>query len=328
MANATATRLGANLQGGDKTALFLKVFAGEVLTAYETATIMEDKHQVRTIPHGKSASFPVTGKVSASYHVPGTEIVGQNTNLTEKVIAIDSLLITDVFLANIDEAMNHFDVRSIYSTEMGRKLAKTRDEHVLIELLKAARSAANISGETGAGSTIIDVNMGSATLATRASALAAALFAAAQKLDENDIPEDNRFAVFAPGDYYALVQNTDAINSLWGGLGAYSDGKIWRIAGITILKSNLIPKGAAVNAGTGLYVNHSVDTIHTAAEVVKGLVWHPSAVGTVKLMDLGMEMQYDIRRQGTLMVAKYAVGHGVLRPECAIELATINATAG
>jgi hypothetical protein len=47
---------------------------------------------------------------------------------------------------------------------------------------------------------------------------------------------------------------------------------------------------------------------------------HPSAVGTVKLMDLGMEGEYQINKQGTLMVAKYAVGHGILRPEAAIEL--------
>ena len=48
------------------------------------------------------------------------------------------------------------------------------------------------------------------------------------------------------------------------------------------------------------------------------LVSHPSAVGTVKLMDLAVESDYDIRRQGTLMVAKYAMGHGVLRPESAV----------
>jgi hypothetical protein len=39
----------------------------------------------------------------------------------------------------------------------------------------------------------------------------------------------------------------------------------------------------------------------------------------VKLLDLAMEMGYDIRRQGTLIIAKYAQGHGILRPEGAIE---------
>ena len=51
-----------------------------------------------------------------------------------------------------------------------------------------------------------------------------------------------------------------------------------------------------------------------------GIVAHPSAVGTVKLMDLATEAEYQIERQGTLFIAKYAMGHGVLRPECAIEL--------
>ena len=42
----------------------------------------------------------------------------------------------------------------------------------------------------------------------------------------------------------------------------------------------------------------------------------------MKLMDLAVESDYDIRRQGTLMVAKYAMGHGVLRPEAAVQIQT------
>ena len=53
---------------------------------------------------------------------------------------------------------------------------------------------------------------------------------------------------------------------------------------------------------------------------VRGLCWTPRTVGVVKLRDLSMESQYDIRRQGTLMVAKYLVGHGFLRPDTAVEL--------
>ena len=35
-----------------------------------------------------------------------------------------------------------------------------------------------------------------------------------------------------------------------------------------------------------------------------------------------MESEYDIRRQGSLMVAKMALGHGILRPESAISIKT------
>ena len=44
------------------------------------------------------------------------------------------------------------------------------------------------------------------------------------------------------------------------------------------------------------------------------------AVATVKLMDLSVESEYQINRQGTLVVSKYAMGHNVLRPACAVSI--------
>jgi hypothetical protein len=51
------------------------------------------------------------------------------------------------------------------------------------------------------------------------------------------------------------------------------------------------------------------------------VVLQKSGLGTVKLMDLSMESEYQVERQGTLFVSKYAMGHGVIRPEsCAVVL--------
>ena len=61
------------------------------------------------------------------------------------------------------------------------------------------------------------------------------------------------------------------------------------------------------------------DMVAVAAKI-RGFVFTPDAVATVKLLDLGMESEYQINRQGTLMVAKYAMGHNVLRPASAIAL--------
>ena len=59
MTAATPSRLGQiNATGGNYTndnALFLKVFGGEVLTAFAQKTVTLDKHMVRTISSGKSA---------------------------------------------------------------------------------------------------------------------------------------------------------------------------------------------------------------------------------------------------------------------------------
>lgn len=43
---------GQILSDGDREALFMKVFTGEVLTAFSRASVMMSRHQVRTISHG------------------------------------------------------------------------------------------------------------------------------------------------------------------------------------------------------------------------------------------------------------------------------------
>ena len=65
----------------------------------------------------------------------------------------------------------------------------------------------------------------------------------------------------------------------------------------------------------------------TAAGVahIRALVMHKDAVATVKLMDLSVESEYQIQRQGTLIVSKYAMGHDVLRPAMAVALMAPNA---
>jgi len=121
MANATPSRLGQANLSGDALALFLKVFSGEVLTSYNAKTVMKDKTRVRNITSGKSAQFPAIGRTTAEYHTPGAEINGMNIEHGEKVITIDDLLISHAFIANIDEAKNHYEVRSEYAMQLGAR---------------------------------------------------------------------------------------------------------------------------------------------------------------------------------------------------------------
>ena len=44
-------------------------------------------------------------------------------------------------------------------------------------------------------------------------------------------------------------------------------------------------------------------------------MFHRSAVGTVKLKDLAMERARRAEYQADQIIAKYAMGHGGLRPE-------------
>ena len=124
----------------DDNALWLKVFSGEVLTAFERMCVFKELTQKRTIQSGRSAQFPVTGRFGAKYHVPGTPILGQgNMSQNEVVIRIDDILVADASLYSLDEAKAHFDVRSIYSNELGEALSREYDRRVARTICEGAR---------------------------------------------------------------------------------------------------------------------------------------------------------------------------------------------
>ena len=320
MANATPVSVGRVNASGTEDALFLKVFAGEVLTSFDRASKTTGQEMVRSISSGKSATFPVMGRIDAAYHTAGAEINGSDVNHNEKVITINDLLTSSVFLSNIEEAKNHWDVRSAYSAEIGRALAFVKDKHVLQTIGLVSQAAANVSDSGyGAGSTVTNTDIANATAATSANGFITALFDCAKNLDNNYVPSEGRKCFLDPEMYYKLANATNAINVDFSGRGSIAEGKVTKIAGI-----ELVPMAHFVKDDVG---TSDVDAGQTATGGTpqsvnltnyEGLVSHPSAVGTVKLMDLAVESEYDIRRQGTLMVAKYAMGHGVLRPEAAV----------
>jgi hypothetical protein len=315
MSNATPSAIGKVNNAGTADALFLKQFSGEVLTSFEQATVTADKQMVRTIANGKSAQFPVMGRSSASYHTAGNEITGTGLNHNEKVITINDLLLSSHFIANIDDAKNHYDVRSVYSSEMGRALAFQYDKHVLQTMLQAANTTTANVGDAGyaAGSNLTVTNSNS-----NADALIGGIFDAAEALDDAYVPADGRYCYLKPEQYYLLANASNAANTDFRGAGSIAMGNIPEVAGIKIIKTPHLP--TANVTGTGVASGGAGGAQNVTAVNTTALITHSSSVGTVKLMDLAVESEYDIRRQGTLMVAKYAMGHGVLRPEASVRI--------
>ena len=313
MANANPTRLGQINATGDDKALFLKTYAGEVLTAYVEEYKLAGKISERNISSGKSASFPTIGTIGSGYHTPGTEITGRIVEANEIIISLDPMLISDAFIANIDEAMNHYDVRSEYTRQQGAELARQRQMNELRCVVQAARTTVGpVPGQPG-GARIV-----AATAKTDATVLANALKAARQTLDEKNIPESDTAAVMKPAQWYLLASNKDLIDRDYNPNvnGSLADATIVSVARFELIKTMNMPT-TDESADAGVLQKYRGDY-----SKVVSLAFHKSAAGTLKLLDLALEDSYDARRQGTLMLAKFALGHGPLRAASAIEVAT------
>jgi len=319
----------------NRTALFLELFGGEVLNAFNQAQVTMSRHKVRTIPNGKSARFPATWKTDAYEHDPGDELVMQQVQHSEKVIAIDKLLVAPVFIDGLDEAMNHYPVRAEYSKQIGEILANTMDQHVLQTMTLAAAAAATFAGATGAtghGGSRLGFSAGGTGAGTGIDAITIdgydllidAIFAGHRLLDGKNV-SGTRQVFMGPLAFWSLMRDPNAtvaggalsnkspianiMSRDVAGTGSLAAGFLPSIGGAELVKTNNLKQ---TNIQTG---NYQVDQSKTIALMNTG-----DCVGTVKLVGLSMEQTYDLRRQGHILVGKYAVGHGILRPECAIEI--------
>ena len=288
------------------------MFGGRVLEAYDRNSYFRPRHYVRTIPEGQSARFPITGRTSAYIHTPGAEISGELVRGNERLINIEDMIVAPVFISSQDELQNHFDYQGIVARQIGQALAKRYDQNVARTLIAASRGTKVIDdGEDG-------FQIQDANLATDGGAIWQALANASVRFDQIDAPAMERHAAFKPVQYALLVRSEKPLDRNLGndGNGSLASGSIVQVFGIGVDKTNNLVTSDD-RAATDQPTYRKLDYSPTV-----GVVFTDDAVGTLQLQDITMESGYDMRRQGDLMIGKYMVGHGILRPESSIELRT------
>ena len=328
------SRLG-QLRGSaaDDLALFQKLGLNEVLEAYETACVFKDKLYTRTIKGAKSADFPIAGKKSARYHTPGTAILGSGnspSDLAVRNIALDALMIADDTIYDLDEAMNYWSVRQNYTTELGRALAYELDRRAARMIFAAAgNSTEPLAKSVNTGRTGFTVTLSAgyaaASLQSKGDELVSAIYKCRANFNKKDVPPNDRWVALGPDDYNALSQSTRGQNQDFnGGSGAngtIADGKIMRIGGIGILESNFVTQ-AAYTTQAGL--DRNTDYAQDLSKCV-GLCWRRQAAGILFLKTPDLQItsgDHNIIYQATTMVARQAIGMGVLRSEEACRIVT------
>lgn len=309
------SRVGQADKAGDVLAFFEDILLGEVIAAYEQKVVLAGLTRQRQITHGKSATFDAVYIAATEYFTAGDEITGGTIAHQQINIPVDDLLIAPVMIFNLDEAMNHYDVRGPYSTELARAQAVSMDKNIARNLIRAARAGALFTGDT-AGQSVVDTDG-----LTSATSLAATLIAAKQLLEEADVPVDSLIvtAALKAAQWYLLSQeSTLVLNQDIGGAGSYSKGILPMIGGVNVVKSNAFPWGVDDSGVTTIPADYRVDMSNTI-----GSVFVEPAVGTVRLLGMSIETEVSVAKQATLVVAKQAVGHGPILPKCSVELKTV-----
>ena len=315
-------------------ALFLKLGAAEILQAYMEACVFKGKTRERNIRGGKSVAFPITGKMQARYHQPGKPILGEGnapSDLNEVVITLDALMIADAVIPELDQLMSYFDVRQIYTTELGRALAYEYDKRVARILYSAATTTTEPLGKQPlnkgriGGTITLGTNYtgAGATRQAKGDAIVDAIFDARIQFEKKDVSIEGMYCCLTPEDYYAVTASSRAINTDFNGSGSngtIADGRTMRVAGINIMASNHLQQPAYALVAGDVNPQYGVDT-----SKCHGLIWNREAAAVLKLLSPSLQVasgDFAVQYQADLLVARQAIGMGVLRPEAACAIVT------
>jgi hypothetical protein len=196
-------------------------------------------------------------------------------------------------------------------------LANTEDKQLLQVGVLAARASGTVVGRAG-GSVI----KAGTDAKTDASKLAAAIYAAGVELDEKNVDEADRYCFVRPLQYAMLAQYEDIKNHDIG-TGSYSEGTTGKLNNIQVIKTNHLPQENIAQSQDATQPNNIYygDFSKTAA-----LVMNRQAIGTVSRQGLIVEPKWILERLSHLLTARILQGHGILRPECAVEISAQAAT--
>jgi hypothetical protein len=332
--------------------LWLPLWSGEVINAYDQFNIFENLISSKSLSGGFSYEFPVTGLVSlnASWDA-GEELVGGDSSSTTFKVNLDKRPMAAHFETdNVDLLITQWDYRSELARQAGLTLSSTRDKQIVSALIAASVAAPLASDPRGLGVSNFPapaiVSTATAAIGVSVSTctetVALAILQAVENylviMQENDYPVQNVMCAVPPKVFQVIralgiPRATTAFanqplftgNDIYGagssintGMNSLSDSLDYM--GVKIVKTNHIPR-ATVAAGQAKY-NLTCGTVD-----IFGIIFQKEAVAGLSLMGMKVDSIQDIRRNTQFTVASMLKGTGILRPElCQIMVGTTSDT--
>jgi hypothetical protein len=305
-----ASRSGQTNLAGDALALFLRNNAGLLLEAWAEVNSFEGAFFSKTVRSGKSDVFPVIGRKREAFeHEPGELVIGGRVAHSEVEITLDPILVDSVFVAEIDELMNHYDTQAAYMRQLAESLSTTYDRRAAtMGVLSSRVTTPPYTGGPTPGAAITHVNM-----ATDMAQLENAFYTAVQRMKEQDVSGAKPIAWLRWAQYLALARYTGIDAEVTTGSGNRANATVGLVGGLQPRASNHLPSGN-VTTGNTKYRGDFTKTV--------GLICNEMAVGILNLRGMKLQVTPQPDRLGNLIIASKAVGMGRLRPECAREIGT------
>ena len=312
MTDSTYPATGGFVDNTSAATFIPEIWSDEVIAAYQKNLVLANlvKKISMTGKKGDTLHIPKPVRGDAHAKAENTAVTVQNATESEVQVTIDKHFEYSRLIEDITETQALASLRQFYTGDAGYALAKQVDS----SLFELGKSFGDNGGDyVGTGSWYIDASTGLTAYAADTVA-AADVFTdegfrdLIQKMDDADVPMDNRCLVVPPSVRNEIMGLTRYSSSDFVDGRVVNNGQIGNIYGIDIFVSSNCPvvEAAADNSAGG--------------DVKQAMLFHKDAMVLAEQMGVRSQTQYKQDFLATLYTADTLYGTAVLRSDAAFNL--------
>ena len=312
MTDSTYPATGGFVDNTSAATFIPEIWSDEVIAAYQKSLVLANlvKKISMTGKKGDTLHIPKPVRGDAHAKAENTAVTVQNATESEVQVTINKHFEYSRLIEDITETQALASLRQFYTGDAGYALAKQVDS----SLFELGQSFGDNGGDyIGTGSWYMDASTGLTAYAADTVA-AADVFTdegfrdLIQKMDDADVPMDNRCLVVPPSVRNEIMGLTRYSSSDFVDGRVVNNGQIGNIYGIDIFVSSNCPvvETAADNAAGG--------------DVKQAMLFHKDAMVLAEQMGVRSQTQYKQDFLATLYTADTLYGTAVLRPDAAFNL--------
>jgi len=303
---------GSGVADGTAQTFIPEIWSDEVVAAYQSNLVLAPlvKKMSMEGKKGDTIHIPAPTRGVATAKAASTQVTLQAATETEVTITLDKHFEYSRLIEDITEAQALSSLRQFYTGDAGYALAKQVDTDLFA---LGASFGTNNAAYEGTGSYFIDATNG-LTQYTDDTVAAADVFtdegfrALIQKMDDADVPMDNRCLVVPPSIRNAIMGIERYSSSDFVDGRVVNNGQIGNLYGIDVFVSSncpIIEAEAANDAG---------------GDIKQAMLFHKDAMVLAEQQGVRSQTQYKQEYLGSLYTADTLYGTAVLRDDAAFNL--------
>ena len=282
----------ANSVSGQTNSFFLpSIYSKKVLNFFRKASVVEaitnTDYAGEISAYGDSVKIIKEPTITVYDYTRGSDTTSTKLTDQEITLVVDSAKAFKFIVDDIESNMSHVNFKEVASSSAAYSLKDAYDAAVLTTMFAGVSASAPdhvigadaAVGTGGVGSTTTSVDLGSASEVDPLDLMARM----ARLLDDQSVPEENRWFVASPDFYEELSQSGSKLLSVDfnAGQGSIRNGLVssGKLRGFDMYKSNNVP---SVSTATGQCLGGHMSSTATANTILSTeVIRDPSSFGDI-----------------------------------------------